>query len=381
MVEHSNNIVNLIAELRSAHRVNVGHGWDFDGFRVWVESDEPALITELRDYFQDFRSLDAGDYAEACAGGECTRITALQQPEPPDFGENRTMVIGEFKASVKGPKEAYFDLADGRAVHKLRTGMWFLFGTDDHLAIGPCTDNPNQVVNFVNNRKIQWSLRHGALLGHAAAVCHHGDDPAALPRSVAIAGLSGMGKSTLSLHMMNDRRLDFLSNDRVMICPKHAKTGVVELEGVPKHPRINPGTILNNPDLVGLLSAADKAKFEALSPSDLWELEHKYDGLIRTCFPAQRFVLRGQLVGLVLLNWTRSGGETVARRINLRERSELLPALIKKPGVFYLSGPGQAASRDAHAYLDYLDGVEVLELAGNIDFEQGKAAALELLGL
>ncbi|PRQ05758.1 hypothetical protein ENSA5_00780 [Enhygromyxa salina] len=370
-------ITERVAQLRDAYPLTHGLGWDFDGFRVWLDTNEPALVRELDAYFTGFPRLDAQTLAEARAklgDGAFTRISAIQA-EPPELGADRTMTIGEYKPSVKGPKEAYFDVADGRAVHKLRTGMWFLFGHGEHLAIGPCTDNPNQVINFINNRLIQWSLRKGALLGHAAAVCLRGDQP--LPPAIAIAGRSGMGKSTLALHLMNDRRLDFLSNDRVMIQPA-GDGGAIELDGVPKHPRINPGTILNNPDLAGLLSADERGRFEALPADELWQLEHKYDGLIQTCFPDQRFVLHGRFVGLVLLNWTRDGGETVARRISIRKRSELLPALIKQPGVFYLRAPGRGEPHTAARYLDFLDGVEVLELAGGIDFDAGRRAALEL---
>jgi HprK-related kinase B len=148
---------------------------------------------------------------------------------------------------------------------------------------------------------------------------------------------------------------------------------------VPKHPRINPGTILANPKLIGLLDDAARAHFQALPEDELWQLEHKYDGLIGTCFPEQRFMLRARLVGLVLLNWTRDGGECIARRINLRQRAELLPALMKTPGLFYLSAASQAKSRDVARYLEYLDGIEVLELAGGINFEQGRQAASQLL--
>jgi HprK-related kinase B len=382
-VKHNvRKISESVAALREAYPAVGGLGWNFDGFRVWVESNEPALLDALAEYFHDFRRLEADSLAAAEAGGELTRITTIQC-DPPDFGADRTMTIGEYKPSVKGPKEAYYDVADGRVVHKLRTGMWFLFGRDDHLAIGPCTGNPNQVINFVNNRMIQWSLHRGALLGHASAVCRVEDGSASEepPPTIAIAGFSGMGKSTLSLKLMNDRRVDYLSNDRVMIGPPRQDEGAGELviQGVPKHPRINPGTILNNPDLVGLLDDQERAEFEALPSDELWRLEDKYDGLIRTCFPDQRFFLRGRLVGLVLLNWTREGGETIARRIDLRHNTKLLPALIKKPGVFYLSGPGQAESRDIARYLEYLDGVEVLELAGGIDFDAGRRAALELL--
>lgn len=376
------SVAATVAELRREHPISGAAGWNFDGFRVWVESNEPALIRELEDYFSDFRRLTAGSLAEAEAQGPCTRITAVQT-RPPNFGAEAEMTIGEYKPSVKGPKEAYLDLDDGRVVHKLRTGMWFLYSADEHLAIGPCTDNPNQIVNFVNNRMIQWSLHQGALLGHASAVGHRPLDAAGeraeLPRCVAIAGFSGMGKSTLALNMMNDRRLDFLSNDRVMIRPREQGRSIVE--GVPKHPRINPGTILNNAALGLVMSPEDRRRFEALSTDELWKLEHKYDGLIGRCFPGQKFHLRGELVGLVLLNWKRGGGPTTATRIDPAARRELLPALMKPPGVFYRPGPGEVPTRDEDRYIEFLTGVEVLELAGGIDFERGRSAALELLGL
>ncbi len=388
------SVAESIARLRAEHPPTAGVGWDFDGFRVWLDSNEPELIAAVSEYFADFRRIEADTYenAAAAAQGELTRITALQV-EPPDFAGHRTMTIAEYKPSAKGPKEAYFDVHDGRVVHKLRTGMWFLFGRDDHLAIGPCTDNPNQIINFIDNRMIQWSLNHGALLGHASAVCRAPEDGDGLPQGVAIAGASGTGKSTLSLHLLGDRRVDFLSNDRVMM----GRTGEdqVELAGVPKHPRINPGTISNNPDLVGLLSPDELARLRALPSDELWQLEHKYDGVIGKLFPQQRFHLRARMVGLVLLTWTRGGGETNARRVDLRAASssgisrgaKLLPALIKQPGVFYLSDRARAKPHGLSNYLDLLDPtsggqrVEVLELTGGIDFDAGRKAVLQLLGL
>jgi HprK-related kinase B len=379
------SVPDTIARLRAEHRPSSGAGWDFDGFRVWLDSNEPVLVHTMVEYFADFRRLDVDTFEAAAAGGELTRITALQA-EPPDFGGYRTMTImpiGKLEANAKGPKEAYFDVADGRVVHKLRTGMWFLFGQDEHLAIGPCSEHPNQIINFVNNRMIQWSLHRGALLGHASAVCHLEPGSDALPRAIAIAGASGMGKSTLSLHMLNDRRLDYLSNDRVMIRP--SEDGHVEIQGVPKHPRINPGTILDNPDLAQLLTPDEQARYRALPADELWNLEQKYDGRISKLFPQQRFFLRARMVGLVLLNWTRGGGETVAQHVTLRGQpgraAKLLPALIKQPGVFYLGGPARTKPHEISSYLEYLDGVEVLELSGGIDFEVGRRAALELLGL
>ena len=378
------SVAEVAATVRGDHPCHVGHGWDFDGFRVWVETNAPELLSELRSYFAGFRSLPAGSLAEAQAGGPVTRVSAIETA-PPNFAAGVEPTIGEHKPSVRGPKEAYFEVTDGRVVHKLRTGMWFLFGGREHLAIGPCTRNPNQVINFINNRMIQASLGAGALLGHASGVAHAvaGRDSDRPPRTLIIAGFSGMGKSTLALHMLNDRRLDFLSNDRVMI---RREPGPI-VEGVPKHPRINPGTILHNPALGPLLDAEERRRFLALASDELWQLEHKYDGVIETCFPGQRFVLRGQLVGLVLLNWHRGEGATVARRIDVAERRELLPALIKAPGVFYRAADGPPAPADTSEraiedrYIEALREVAVLELAGGVDFNRGRCAALELLGL
>ena len=183
----------------------------------------------------------------------------------------RASVDGEF--TIKQPdqgknriKEEFLELDGGRLVRKRLTGMYFLFGQDVNLAVGPCVENDNQVVNFINNRLIQWELDRGGLLAHAAAVNHQG-------RGLALAGFSGMGKSTLALHLMS-RGLNFISNDRLLV--QEAGRGVV-MRGVPKLPRINPGTALNNPDLVSVIPEDEKEVFGQMSTDEIWTLEHKYD--------------------------------------------------------------------------------------------------------
>ena len=52
-------VADSVAHLRREYPVTGGIGWDFDGFRVWVDSNEPALLTELASYFTDFRQLEA----------------------------------------------------------------------------------------------------------------------------------------------------------------------------------------------------------------------------------------------------------------------------------------------------------------------------------
>ena len=45
-------IETTVAQLRDQHPSSAGRGWDFDGFRVWVDSNAPALLAELRRFYR-----------------------------------------------------------------------------------------------------------------------------------------------------------------------------------------------------------------------------------------------------------------------------------------------------------------------------------------
>ncbi len=138
-----------------------------------------------------------------------------------------------------------------------------------------------------NHPFIQWKLDQGCLLCHAAAVSWKG-------QGLILAGFSGLGKSTLALHLMN-KGLDFVSNDRLMV---RKKDHCLEMYGVPKLPRVNPGTILNNQSLTGILTPDELKKFSGISEDRIWKLEHKYDVWLDKCFGPDRFKLvRGQGAG------------------------------------------------------------------------------------
>ncbi len=146
----------------------------------------------------------------------------------------------------------------GRLVRKQATGMLFLFGPGGpanasglarNIAIGPCRGQP-QPAGELHLRALHGAPRGPGL---AAGPCRG----VALPldrggAGLALCGFAGMGKSTLALHLAA-RGLDFLSNDRVLIEPASPGRGPV-LHGIPKHPRLNPGTALGNPELAPFLS-------------------------------------------------------------------------------------------------------------------------------
>ncbi len=328
----------------------------FDDVTVEIASNSQALIDKLAAYFHDF--LGRG-------GTTVVPLTAVETA-PPVLAVPYSVKDRE---PGKSPKEEYVDLPDGRIIRKLRTGMVFFFGEDENYAVGPCLANDNQVVNFINNRFIELRLKRGALLFHAAGIAEQGT-------GLVISGFAGAGKSTLALEIMR-HGTDFVSNDRVMV--SRDKAGLV-MTGVAKMPRVNPGTVLHNPNLAPVMSQEDRRTFAALPEAELWDLEHKYDAFIDQCFGPGRFKLACRMGGLVVLNWKREAAPMVTRRVDLGRRRDLMPAFMKDVGLFYeLDDPAEDTLAGPDDYLALLGDLPVLEVAGGVHFHEAALACLEFL--
>ncbi|MEP0233120.1 HprK-related kinase B [Roseibium sp.] len=263
-----------------------------------------------------------------------------------------------------GRKDAVSDLPDARLVRKIRTGMAFLQSTDWKIAFGPCKAYPNQVINFVNTQILNHFQQLGWVGCHAAAVSRG-------ERTLAIAGLSGGGKSTTMLKLMELDGTHYVTNDRLLV---RSNTPHSDALGIPKLPRINPGTILHNPRLRGMLSAARQRELEALSDEELWTLEEKNDLMVGELFGPGRIRHAASLTHFWVLNWSREATEpTNVREVKIEDRPDLLAAIMKSPGPFYQRPNGSFWQDDSplepEAYLEALKGVEVQEVSGQIDFD------------
>ncbi|MES0880830.1 HprK-related kinase B [Roseibium sp. SCP14] len=272
-----------------------------------------------------------------------------------------------------GRKDAYHDLEDGRLVRKIRTGMTFLQSRKALLALGPCLEFPNQVINFINTQILNICKRDGWEICHAAAVTDG-------VKGLAVAGLSGGGKSTTILRMMDLATSRFVTNDRLMV--RATEDGVTCL-GIPKNPRINPGTIVGNPRLVSLLPETRRQELAQMPTDDLWRLEEKHDLFITDVYGPGRVQFTMPLSEFWVLNWSRrSASPTRLQDANLADRTDLLRAIMKSAGPFYQDTRGRFLRDDdllcPDDYLAQLKSVRLREVTGTIDFDALALAGREL---
>lgn len=320
------------------------------GFCLAVRSDSKEFIRQLADYFGHVAvdACDADVVVEAYDGD----VMDLDM-EWKDWAR---------EPGKSGRKDAYADIQGGRLLLKVRTGMVFLQGREHRIAAGPCRKLDNQVINFINSQYMNWLQNQGWLICHASGLDIAG-------YGIGMAGLSGGGKSTLMLGLMDDPDVRYVTNDRLFIC---RDGGRVRARGIPKLPRINPGTIVHNPVLHPLIDASRREQLLALPKQELWHLEEKYDVMINAVYGPGRIEEEMTLNAFVVLNWSHQTDEvTCLSEVELDSRRDLLPAVMKSPGPFFQYADGRmytdSTQPDPAAYLDALRGVTLLEVTGTVD--------------
>ncbi|MFW5836577.1 MAG: HprK-related kinase B [Desulfovibrionaceae bacterium] len=352
-LSRSSLILHLLAGQAPLRRIHL----DLGGEILEIAVNEPALALELERYFAAFRTEARPPELSI------TAVEAPLQKAPLNLSLRQ-------RAPGKTPHESYADLPDGRVVQKQRTGMLFIFGQGQNLVIGPCLEHFNQVVNFVGNRLIERLLHRGGLPVHAAAAGMRG-------RALAFSGPAGAGKSSLALHLLS-RGADFVANDRAVLLPDH---GGVSIRGEPKTARVNPGTALSVPGLAQVMPPADRRRYQATDPAELWSVEHKYTAHVDRLFGPGRFQLRAALAGLVFLEWQGFDAPCRIEPAEPGERARLMEMLKKSPGLFFhpAEQAGQPPDWPTAAYLELLEGAPAYTARGGVDFSAAAAFCMELL--
>jgi HprK-related kinase B len=322
------------------------------GLHLRVRSNSATLIERLEGYFA---------HVVEPAGAADIEVVAIER-DPPQLSVD--FIDWRREPGKTGRKDRYYDIPGGRLISKVRTGMVFLQSATQRIAAGPCLRYDNQVINFINAQYMNWLQQRGWLICHAAGAVNNG-------RAWGIAAFSGGGKSTLMLRLLEDDTFDYLTNDRLFI---KREAGGIRAAGIPKLPRINPGTIVHNPRLHPLIPASERKALLELPQGDLWRLEQKFDVMIDRLYGPDRITPQAALTGFLVLNWRRdSDQDTALAEVDLGDRPDLLGAIMKSPGPFLQFPDGRFLANDASldeaAYLAILDGVPVYEASGAVDFD------------
>jgi len=320
------------------------------GFCLGIRSNSESFIRKLARYF-DHVVVDA-----------CTPDAVVEAYDTDVLELDVDWKDWAREPGKSGRKDAYHELEDGRLVLKVRTGMIFLQSPGARIAAGPCSELDNQVINFINSQYMNWLQQHDWLICHASGLDVDGI-------GIGMAGLSGGGKSTLMLGLMDQPDVRYVTNDRLFI---HRQDGQVKARGIPKLPRINPGTIVHNPALHGLIDAARRKALLTLPQQELWHLEEKHDVMINEIYGEDRIEEEMLLRGFLVLNWSHDSRQaTHLDAVDLESRKDLLPAIMKSPGPFMQfkdnSMYQDAEPLDSQIYIETLRGVTILEASGRVD--------------
>ncbi len=326
----------------------------FDGWPVAVRTNSAALKRELDVYYRHFLAQPAAGH----------NVIAAASPVP-DF--ELEWVVNAPGHGKKKVKEHIGRFEGGHVVKKVQTGVHLAYLGNERICAGPLLQNPNQVINFINNVYLDDMLHDDGQLFHAAGVClgHRG---------MGLAGNSGRGKSTLAMHLL-EQGMDLVSNDRLVV----DSLAGLRMRGIPKYPRINPGTVINQPALLPLATADDIARYRAMPADALWHLEEKYDAPVEDCFPGCQFRLAAELAVFVLLDWNReSKAPFRLEQVLPNQISDLLPAVMKAPGILLPGAAGRIRAINPTDYMALLAQTQLYLLRGGVDFP-GAASALKAL--
>lgn len=338
---------------RDADLAARGVGLSLDGCTIRVRSNSAPLLDWVEGYFA---------HVVGEVGDDAIEVIAIEREQ---VALDTAFTDWPREPGKTGRKDSYFDFPGGRLVRKVRTGMVFLQSAEYRIAAGPCLRLGNQLVNFINSQYMNWLQQRGWLICHASGLVRSG-------HALGIAGFSGGGKSTLMLRLLEDRDINYLTNDRLFV---KAAAGVVRVAGIPKLPRVNPGTIIGNRRLHSLISVERRDELLAIPRDELWELEEKHDVMISEVYGSGRIETSSPMSAFLVLNWQRqSPEEPTLQPVDLAQRRDLLKAIMKSPGPFYQHLDGsfheEGTPFDEGAYLQALQGVAVYEALGRIDFER-----------
>jgi HprK-related kinase B len=342
-----------LASVRRTYRPDHALGLMIGGVPVALYTNAPRVAERLGEYFAPYAA---------------TRIPAdapvvhLVQGEPV-YDAARLRDVPR-RLREQGVKEAFYDADGFRVVVKRRTGVTIYVAEPEHYVAGDLVRNFNQAVNLVMTVYAKAMLRRGYIMLHASAIVGAVD-------GVAFASASGFGKSTVALALV-ERHQHLVTNDRLFL---RAPGGIVEMVGVPKKPRVNPGTLLRIPSLSPLVTEEERARYRAMNPEELWALERKHDVDVDALYGPGTTRLSGLLRAIFLLRWSPLDMGWNVRTLPPGDRAAALEPLLKSAGAYDLRPP--SAVESIRCLRSIAGAVAVYDVRGRADVDRLADLVLE----
>jgi HprK-related kinase B len=326
----------------------------FGALPVDVHTEDPRVRSRLESYFDAFVARKGKASA--------VQVDALVGLAP-DVGLDFT------PWNARG-KDSFADGPRGRFIRKERTGVLIEARAGRWRITGDLHRNFSQLVNVLGVVYGLSILDRGGAMLHASAVVRDG-------AALAIIGQSGTGKSSTAVRLL-ELGFDFLSNDRVII---EARRGGLIAHGLPKLPRVNPGTLLMGDRTKTLLDGAKRHRYQRLPADELRQVEDKYDLDVRETL-GRAWQLSAPLRCAIVLSWRAGHDELVLQRLEPGQALEAMRAAAKSFGAFdqRLSERGDDALRRAAATLPVYRAAgdfDPARLAREIDERWGELASLQ----
>jgi HprK-related kinase B len=156
---------------------------------------------------------------------------------------------------------------------------------------------------------------------------------------------------------------DYISNDRVILeAPPEANE--LMAHGLPKLPRVNPGTLIAGARTRGLMDPEAVGRYQGLSKTELWQVEDKYDVPVEKVL-GRRWLLAGGLACAFVLDWKHGDGPLELHRLTPGQALEELRAVRKSFGPFDL----RLSERRDTALIETAQRVPIYRVTGNTDPE------------
>jgi HprK-related kinase B len=218
----------------------------------------------------------------------------------------------------------------------------------------------HRAVNLVDACYARIFREGGYQLLHASGVSRGG-------RGALVSGVSGAGKSTSALHLV-EAGFRLLSNDCVLARPDAAG---IDVRGYPKAPYVNPGTLLHHPRLVSLLEPEERRALSAMPTQELWRFEPGKRALdVDALWGPGTFCLQARAELLVLLTWRPDGTGFGVRRLDAESALAHWPIYYKDLGLYDQGRTveGTPTAENLDGYRELMERLTVLEISGRPDF-------------